>query len=271
MVEYYKTKKNYYYKKTKNSNKRISKEQFIKLTNKGGFIRIQHTGGNDGKHDNCNSCTNKIDIITLDPIKNFNKNDIDNFSFIEDNKCWCFKVYDLYKMIFVSDLPIKKDQIESNIKFNINPFTNVPIPLTTIEELSKKYNEWTTSKGITNTITHNGVRFSRKDLYNIIEEYRVYLDDRRKINISEKKTPIKIFMSFTEILIQLSKNLNSNSNNSNSNSNNSNSNSNNSNSNSNNSYLNNNNYIGELSFNMKIKKLKAIIDYIRVNKRYLLN
>ena len=101
MVEFYKTNKNYYYKKTRNKTKRISKNEFMKSTKKGGMVNIIQSGGN------CKDCDNNFDIFTLDPIENFDDTDINNFSFIEDGKCWCFKIYDLYKWIFGTDILIK--------------------------------------------------------------------------------------------------------------------------------------------------------------------
>ena len=243
MVEYYKTKNNYYYKKTKKQTKRISKNEFIKSTKNGAMVRMY--GGNS-----CDKCDNQYDIITLEPIKNFDKNDINNFHFIENDKCWCFKVYDLYQWVFVTDIPINIDAINRKKRNDVNPYTNIPITNDILEQLIIKYNEWVKFKGIEKTISYNGVTFNKKDFNNIKDEYKLYLD--KYINTrgsSVEINELKIFNSFVKETLDIRAEFSNSNNNSNNN-------------------LNNNS--AKSSFDMKENKLKAILSYMRVKNLYKL-
>lgn len=241
MVEYYKTRNNYYYKKTKKTTKRIPKNEFDKVTKNGGFIKM-----NGGTGD-CNKCSNKYDVFTHDDIENYDKNDINNFTFVEGTQCWCFKVYDLYKWVFTTDIPIKVNQINDKNQKGFNPFTDIPIPYNILKDLVIQYNKWAKYKGIDKYISHNGVSFSKADFNNILEEFKYHYNSRRN---AFNRDNIDIFNGFVEETFDIKADFNS------------------SNSNSSNSNSNTNSNVGQSSINMSKEKLKAIFSYMRLKKYY---
>lgn len=262
MVEYYKTKKGYYYKKTSKKTKRIKKDEYQKKTSKGGKIKISFkdklTGG-DG--NNC-KCKNAIDIITLEPIENdFSEDDINNF-IIRDDKgnCYCFKIYDLYRLIFLTKIPIdinnssKMENIRSFARDDINHFTNETIKDETLNDIVIKYFKWTRNRGPEKTISYNNVTFNRKDYISIMDEFEEHKNRLLQISSNTMSiTPLTIFLKFAEDLLEDS---NSNTN----------SNSNSSSSTKTRSVGSNNS--ARPSFLMSKNTLKAIISYIRDNRLY---
>ena len=56
---------------------------------------------------------------------------------IKDEKgiCYCFKIYDLYKWVFTTDIPIKVNQINDKNQKGFNPFTDIPIPYNILKDL----------------------------------------------------------------------------------------------------------------------------------------
>ena len=254
MVEYYKTDKGYYYKKTTKKTTRIKKDEYKNKTKNGGKISIKYKGKLNGGGKNC-ECNNPIDLITLDPIeKDFDENNINNF-IIKDEKgiCYCFKIYDLYKWVFTTDVAININQINDKKQKDFNPYTDIPIPSNILEDLVKKYKKWTEYKGIGKTITYNGVKFNRKDFRSILDEFEQYKTEySQRSSNTRSRNILTLFMNFAEGLLEYYTNNNSN----------------------NYKHSNNNtrsvssNSSGRASFSMSETTLKAIISYIRDKKLY---
>jgi len=261
MVEYYKTNKGYYYKKTTKKITRIKKDEYENKTKNGGKISIRYKRKLNGGGKNC-ECNNPIDLITLEPIeKDFDENNINNFIIRDENNiCYCFKIYDLYKLIFLTDIPLdvnnksKMSKIREYARDDFNPYTNKTLTSETLKNIVLKYYKWTENKGPTKTISYNGVKFNRKDFKSILDEYEEYKTRYSQIStFTTSKSKLELFMDFTKDLLEYT---NSNSNNNNTRSVGSNVRS-----------VGTNNS-GRPSFSISRKTLKAIISYIRDKKLY---
>ena len=111
---------------------------------------------------------------------------------------------------------------------------------------------WAKYKGVNKYISHNGVRFSKADFNNILEEFKLHYNSRRN---AFNRDNIDIFNAFVEETFDIKEEFNNSNNNSNSNS-------------ISNSISNTNSNVGQSSINMSKEKLKAIFSYMRLKKYY---